>query len=198
MDAVALWRVVPSVQRARRVQGRSKGSGVRLLFVVLVASVVLASAYSFWSTFCTDDRGSSGRLGRALVMRQPAYAFEGISCPMRAPFRSPCFWQSLFRVSGCCRGVQKIVFFRVMSISVGAMRGLTVDTCCASVLWWLRAYFADSGPAAFFLRAVLLCAVPAWEPAGFCGAPVSVTGAGAPVQPLSQTPGWPAHMPIRS
>ena len=34
MDAVALWPVVPSWQRARKVQGRSKGSGVKLLSMV--------------------------------------------------------------------------------------------------------------------------------------------------------------------
>ena len=33
--------------------------------------------------------------------------------------------------------------FREMSLSMGAMLGLTVDTCSASVLWWLR---ADSNP----------------------------------------------------
>ena len=32
----------------------------------------------------------------------------------------------------------------------------------------------------------------------FFGAPVSVTGARVPVQPVSQTPGWPAHLPISS
>ena len=30
---------------------------------------------------------------------------------------------------------------REMSVSVGAMLGSTVDTCSASVLWWLRTYF---------------------------------------------------------
>ena len=30
----------------------------------------------------TDDHGSLGRLGRALVMPQPKYAFERISCPV--------------------------------------------------------------------------------------------------------------------
>ena len=31
--------------------------------------------------------------------------------------------------------------FREMSLSVGAMLDSTVDTCSASVLWWLRTYF---------------------------------------------------------
>ena len=34
MDAVALWPVVPSWQRARRVEGRLKGFGVKLVFMV--------------------------------------------------------------------------------------------------------------------------------------------------------------------
>ena len=65
-DSGGMWmrlpsgKVVPSVQRARRVQGRCKGSGVRLLFMVLVACVVLASAYSFWSTSTPTITAASG------------------------------------------------------------------------------------------------------------------------------------------
>ena len=41
-----------------------------------------SSACSLWSTLYTGDHGSLGRLGQALVMRQPACAFERISCRM--------------------------------------------------------------------------------------------------------------------
>ena len=47
-----------------------------------------------------------------------------------------------------------------------------------------------------FLRASRGC--DAWSGTAFFVAPVSVTGAGLPVQPVSRTPGWPAHMPISS
>ena len=76
-----------------------------------VASVVLASACSLWSTLHTETIAASGRLGQALVMRQSTVAFERISCPMclrstlleSVHYSScPCFWQFLFRVSGCC------------------------------------------------------------------------------------------------
>ena len=47
-----------------------------------VASVILASACSLWSTLHTVTIAASGRLGQALVMRQSTVAFERISCPM--------------------------------------------------------------------------------------------------------------------
>ena len=47
-----------------------------------MASVVLASAYSLWSTLHTETMAASGRLGQALVMRQSTVAFESISSPL--------------------------------------------------------------------------------------------------------------------
>ena len=51
---------------------------MRLLLHGPVASVVLANAYSFWSTLYTETMAASGRLGQALVMRQSTVAFESI------------------------------------------------------------------------------------------------------------------------
>ena len=50
--------------------------------MVLVANVVLASAYSYWSTLYTETMAASGRLGQALVMRQSTVAFGSISSPL--------------------------------------------------------------------------------------------------------------------
>ena len=49
-------------------------------------------------------------------------------------FRCPCFWQTLFRASGCCLGVLESWIFREMSLSLGALLGSTVVTRSASVL----------------------------------------------------------------
>ena len=84
MDAVALWPVVLSAQGARRVQGRSKGSRVKLLFMVSWSSWYWRVRISFWSTLYTETMAASGRLGRAFAMRQSTEAFWSLSCPLRS------------------------------------------------------------------------------------------------------------------
>ena len=117
------WMLLPSGRwylcsaRTQKFSGMARDDGhggrhwVRLLLRGHVASVVLASAYSLWSTFHTETMAASGRLGQALVMRQSTVAFESISSPLcsrcshlesGAFSPCPCIWQSLFRVSGCC------------------------------------------------------------------------------------------------
>ena len=65
-----------------RDDGHGERHWVRLLLRGPLASVVLASVYSLWSTLHTETMAAFGRLGQALVVRQPTYAFERISCPM--------------------------------------------------------------------------------------------------------------------
>ena len=118
--------------------------------MVLVASVVRASVYSPGPPLTQTITAALGRLGQALVMRQPTDAFGRISRLLRSrslhlessasfPFSLylavivPCVWVLLRSM--------EILIFREMSISVGALLGSTVDTCSASVLRWLLTYF---------------------------------------------------------
>ena len=121
--------------------------------------------------------------------RQPTYAFERISCPMCSGSShlesGTLFPLSLF-LAVIVPGVWVLLrstenwFLLEMSISVGAMLGLTVDSCSASVLWWLSDVFSTlrrsrilkccSPPTAewrsvppMFLVAVLHCAVRTWK-----------------------------------
>ena len=136
--------------------------------MVLVASVVLASAYSFWSTLYTETMAASGRLGRALVLRQSTSAFGSISCPLSSRsshlVSGALFPLSLY-LAVIVPGVWVLLYsseiwiLREMSISVGAMLGSTVDTCSASVRGFGRIshifYVAtDSDPEAFLLHSV--------------------------------------------
>ena len=63
-------RLTSALSAARTSWGTTWGC----FFMVLVASVVLASAYSFWSTLYPEIMAALERLGRALVMRQPTDA----------------------------------------------------------------------------------------------------------------------------
>ena len=65
-----------------RDDGHGERHWVRLLLHGPVASVVLASAVSLWSTLYTETMAASGRLGRCLVMRQSTVAFEIIPSPL--------------------------------------------------------------------------------------------------------------------
>ena len=98
------WYLLCSSGMARD-DGHGERHRVRLLLRGPVASVVLASAYSLWSTLHTETMAASGRLGQALVMRQFTVAFESISSPLcsrcshlesGAFSPCPCIWQSLF------------------------------------------------------------------------------------------------------
>ena len=64
------------------------------------------------------------------------------------------------------------MIFREMSLSMGAMLGSTVDTYYASVLWWLRKYFA------LFLRCGGLESLSVLSPFGLNGerCPVDASG----------------------
>ena len=95
VDAVALWLVVPPVQCGPR------------------ASVVLASAYSFWSTLYTDDHGSLWETGTgprhasAYVCLWKNFLFyvlaqSALGWYLVHYFRCCCFWQSVLRASGYC------------------------------------------------------------------------------------------------
>ena len=74
-DAVALWPGVPSAQRARRVQGRSKGSGVKLLFINSWSAGSGECVFSLVHPLNRRSRQLLGDWGRALVMRQSTEAF---------------------------------------------------------------------------------------------------------------------------
>ena len=127
-----------------RDDGHGERHWVRLLLRGPVASVVLASVYSLWSTVHTETMAAFGRLGQALVMRQPTYAFERISCPMcsrSSHFESGALFPLSLYLAVLVLGVwvllmvRKLDFFRETTFFVGAMLVTTVDTCSASVLW---------------------------------------------------------------
>ena len=89
--------------------------------MVLVADAVLASAYSLWSILFQTIMAASVRLGRC-PHHASAYDYFGRICSCFPVFvlaqfalgiryiisSCPCFWQSLFRVSGCCLCVRKL------------------------------------------------------------------------------------------
>ena len=211
--------------------------------MVLVASVGTGRVCFLSGPSTPTTMAVSGRLGRALVMRQPTYAFERISCPMcsrsshlesGALFPLSLFLAVIVPAVWVLLRNTEHVFFLVMSISVGAMLGLTVDTRSASVLWRLWMNFTH------FLRCgrtrILKCSFPTrfdWRSVPSrrfglqsCSSAARTWKLGSPfhelhvaakrdqgqhflehlcrsqvpgvVQPVSQTPGWPAHMPIRS
>ena len=85
----------------------------------------------------------------ALVMRQPSDALRRISCPLRSLFTLG-IWCiiSVVLVSGSlCSGRLGVAdeyeneILGEITVFVGATLGSTVDTCSASVLWWLWTYF---------------------------------------------------------
>ena len=134
-----------------------------------VASVVLASAYSLWSTLHTVTMAASGRLGQALVMRQSTVAFERISCPVcsrSSLLESGTLFLRVLASGSSCSGCLGVAYefenwiLRETTFFVGAMLGTTVDTCSASVLWWpwktVHIFYvvADSFPEASLLHSV--------------------------------------------
>ena len=126
---------------------------------------------NFWAR--TQKFGGLGEgWDGALVMRQPTTTFGRISscflvlCARAVRtwnlvhyFLCPRFWQSLFWVFGCCSCVRKLDSSGDDSSSwVQCL--ITVDTCSASVLWWLwknlHSFYvmADSFPEALLLHSV--------------------------------------------
>ena len=104
---------------------------------------------NFWARIQKSGGLGDGWDG-ALVMRQPTNAFGRISCPLcsrSSHLESGALFPLSLFLAVIVPGVwvllrsTEIWIFQEMSISVGEMLGTTVDTCSASVLWWLWTYF---------------------------------------------------------
>ena len=126
---------------------------------------VLASAYSIWSTLHTATMAASGRLGQALVMRQPTYAIGSISCPL-CSCSSHLESGALFPLSLYLAVIVPGVYVLLMIAKIGFFRAwwqclynsgymLCVSTL-ATMDEFLHVFYvaADSDPEAFFLHSV--------------------------------------------
>ena len=138
---------------------RARGSGKRLprCFGVnprLLLEEFQLSLGDYARVVCTWGvrllHAALGRLGGALVMRQPTDALGRISCPGRSRgshLESGALFPSSLCLAVIVPGVWVLLLstengiLREMTLSVGAILGSTVDTCSATVRWWLWTYF---------------------------------------------------------
>ena len=113
-------------------------------FMVLVASVVLASAYSLWSTSYPDDHGSFWETGTGPRHASAYGCFSKNFLSFVLALFALGIWCiiSIDLVPGSHCSLRLVLLrstenwiSREMSISVGAMLGSTLDTCYASVFW---------------------------------------------------------------
>ena len=97
---------------------------------------------NFWARI-QKSGGLGDGLDAALVMRQPTDAIESISCPLRSRcshLKSGALFPLSLYLAVLVPGVWVLLMstrliFREMTFFVGAILGLPVDTCSASVLW---------------------------------------------------------------
>ena len=86
---------------------------MRLLLHGPVASVVLASACSLWSTLYSETMAASGRLGQTIVMRRSTVTFRSISCPLRSccsHLKSGAFFLRVLASGSSCSGCLGVAF----------------------------------------------------------------------------------------
>ena len=137
-----------------RDDGHEKRHSVSLLLHGLVASLVLASASSFWSTtLYTETMAASGRLGQALVMRQSTVAFESIFSFVLALFALG-LW-CIISVSLYLAVIVPGVWVLLMSTKIGFFGRRLFSWGQCLVLQWihaLRQFFGYGRISHMFLR----------------------------------------------